>query len=294
MPPLNYDLYGYVSHSFADFLTSPEGSFMYENESSNGIELLYEHILLLRNKFPDCLLFLAGDFNARTKDLQDFIFNDSLGFIFGNVPYCNDSFDPLVFPRKYRDQKYQSFGISLVEMCSVLDIHILNGRVCQDREGHITCVSGNGSSVVDYCIASSELFPFIADFEVLNNSKSNHFPLTCTLKLPVTDNFRMNKMQMDKNVRYDNAKPYTTLNKFYWNENNREKFVSLFNLKFIFSYDDIIYLIDTNMNKTISILNDLYTSTAVELKMKYKSKPLHLEYCQAKVQPPWWDNEIKI
>ena len=78
-------------------------------------------------------------------------------------------------------------------------------------------------SVVAYCIASSDLFPFIADFEVLNNSKSNHFPLTCTLKLPVTDNFRMNKMQMDKNVRYDNAKPYTTLSKFYWNEKKSRK-----------------------------------------------------------------------
>ena len=69
---------------------------MYENDSSNGTELLYEHILLLRNEFPDCLLILAGDFNARKKKLQDFIFNDSLEFIFGNVPFCNDSFDPLV------------------------------------------------------------------------------------------------------------------------------------------------------------------------------------------------------
>ena len=83
-------------------------------------------------------------------------------------------------------------------MCSVLVIHIVNRRVCKDREGHIKCVSGNGFSVVNYCIASSDLFPFIADFEVLHNSDSNHFPPTCTLKLPITENFRMSEMQMDR------------------------------------------------------------------------------------------------
>ena len=143
---------------------SPEGSIVYGNDSSDDIELLYEHILLLCNEFPECLLFLSGDFNARTKYLLDLISDDSLEFIFGDVACSNDPLSLLEFPRKNKDSNYNSFGISLVDMCSVLDTHILNGRGFQDREGHITCISGNGSSVVDYCIVSSDLFQFVINF----------------------------------------------------------------------------------------------------------------------------------
>ena len=132
----------------------------------------------------------------------------------------------------------------------------------QDREGHITCTSGNGSSVVDYCITSSALFQFVVNFEVLNNSNSDHFPLSYCLKLPVITDYESNDESPDKyiqNIESNALKPFI---KSYWNENKRDKFVSLFNLKFNLSYDDIVCLIDTNINEVISIVGSLIRSVA--------------------------------
>ena len=92
-------------------------------------------------------------------------------------------------------------------MFSVLDIHILNGRGFQDREGPITCISGNGFSVVDYCIASSDLFQFVVNFQVLDNSNSDHFPLSYLLKLPVITDYKSNDESPDK---YINNNEYNT------------------------------------------------------------------------------------
>ena len=179
-------------------------------------------------------------------------------------------------------------------MCSVLDVHILNGRGFQDREGHITCISGHGSSVVDYCIASSDLFQFVVYFEVLNNSNSDHFPLSCSLKLSVITDYELNDENPDKYIQNIESNAMKPLIKFYWNENNRDKFVSLFNLKFNLNYDDIVYLIDTKINKVISMFNVMYTQTATELSMKCKSKLIDLEYSQGTKQPVWWDDELQV
>ena len=46
---------------------SPEGSPIYlkENES-NGMLLLESNISILKSSYPECYLYFAGDFNART------------------------------------------------------------------------------------------------------------------------------------------------------------------------------------------------------------------------------------
>ena len=63
-------------------------------------------------------------------------------------------------------------------MCFTMNIHIfLNGRLVQDSEGNITCTSGNGASVVVYCIASTDLFPFVTFSVVLDRKDSDHFPV---------------------------------------------------------------------------------------------------------------------
>ena len=59
---------------------------------------------------------------------------------------------------------------------------MLNGRFPCETEGVVTCVANDGSSVVDYFIASSNLFQFITDFEVCDRGESMHFPLACSLK----------------------------------------------------------------------------------------------------------------
>ena len=44
------------------------------------------------------------------------------------------------------------------ELRKTYGIHILNGRSPGDTEGEITCTANDGYSIVDYFIASSNLF----------------------------------------------------------------------------------------------------------------------------------------
>ena len=64
------------------------------------------------------LIFGAGDLNARVKYFLDFISEDTLGYIFGNVTvYPTDSFN---LPRNSKDcdhYMYNKFGLSLIEIC---------------------------------------------------------------------------------------------------------------------------------------------------------------------------------
>ena len=133
----------------------------------------------LEAKYPDCLSFLMGDFNARTAKDFDFIINDSID----HIPIIPDSYEEDTFniERNSKDLATNAFGKKLLELCRDHDIHFLNGRSANDKEGNFTCIANRGTSVVDYMIASSELFNFITDFTVEEKSDSDHFPLTCTL-----------------------------------------------------------------------------------------------------------------
>ena len=88
--------------------------------------MLGQKIDYLRQEFPNYYLFLIGHFNARTKDFLDYILSDNLNAIFNmDVDYDYDDFE---FERNNKDKDaYNAFGKSLVELCTVNDIHLLNG-----------------------------------------------------------------------------------------------------------------------------------------------------------------------
>ena len=136
---------------------APEKSTCYAYTSINGIELLADKILSIMAEYPIAELLLAGDFNARTKDYTDFIVDDDADYIFGeHTAYPADRF---AIPKKSKDADFSNpYGLSLIELCCTFNIHILNGRRFDDKEGHFTCFANNGTSVVDYMIASTTLF----------------------------------------------------------------------------------------------------------------------------------------
>jgi len=130
----------------------------------------------LSNKYNECNIFRAGDFNARTKNLLDYIYDDNLDYIYQSLTeYNSDNFD---MPRNNKDNKhYNLFCISIVELCCTHYLHILNGRMFDDNSGNYTCIANGGHSVVDYYIASSDLFKNISYFNIENNDISDHFPV---------------------------------------------------------------------------------------------------------------------
>ena len=128
-------------------------------------------------------MLIAGDLNARCGEIQDISENDNVDFIFDDaVLYEKDDFN---LYRESKDKTNNAFGLSLIELCKNYGIHIINGRSQNDLHGEITCTANNGSSIVDYFIASSKLFPLISYFEIGDRPESVHFPLQCRITLPV-------------------------------------------------------------------------------------------------------------
>ena len=61
--------------------------------------------------------------------------------------------------------KIDNYGFRLLSLCKSFDIHIANGRLFKDKGiGAATCKS---STVVDYCIMSSEFFSYVSNFKTL-------------------------------------------------------------------------------------------------------------------------------
>ena len=100
---------------------------------------------------------------------------------------------------------------------------MLNGRLFADIDGNITCISNDGTSIVDYIIASSSLFDKFSSFAVDNYAVSDHFPLICTLKLI-----------RRKNVRHDTISTQLgDWQKFKLRESLKDDFLNKF--RFIYS-----------------------------------------------------------
>ena len=97
------------------------------------------------SNYPDTSTFLAGDLNNRTSCLPDYITNDNVEFIFEyNDVYFSDDFAVV---RNPRDQSENAFGLALIKLCKSYCIHILNGRLHNDKDGNFTCVTYNGASM---------------------------------------------------------------------------------------------------------------------------------------------------
>ena len=207
---------------------SPEGSYIYDNSDFDGIQLLEKHLLTIKSNFSDALLFIAGDLNARTELVLDYIPDDNLKFIFGDVTYVEDNFDMV---RRNKDKKHNQFGKNLIDLCCTFDIHIMNGRLFDDRDGNITCTSGNGWSVVDYNIASTDLFKYATYFCVLDRSESDHFPIQCSFSFPTA---QIVSPRITRTIEYHNISSSYQTDSFKWDENKKQTFIAIFSLKFTF------------------------------------------------------------
>ena len=163
---------------------------------------------------------LAGYFNARTSNHLDYITNDDISFIFNDnmLDYLSDNFN---LDRCSKDRKINKFGLSLLDMFCTRDLHILNGRLFNDKDGNFTCFSNNGTSVVDYIICSTDIFKSIRNFGIGDEDFSDHFPLYCTIALNTV---------IESQPTFDcfNEKKLIDWSKVKWKPNLKEQFIEKF------------------------------------------------------------------
>ena len=86
-----------------------------------------------------------------------------------------------IMSRNNLDHKHTNdSGKLLLNFCKETRIRILNGRTTGDLNGRPTCMTYNGSSLVDYTLISEELLKSVGYFEVHDfTSLTNHRPISC-------------------------------------------------------------------------------------------------------------------
>jgi hypothetical protein len=101
---------------------------------------------------------LCGDFNARIGVVEDFVDNKFLE----DDKYITPSLDQ----RYSKDHHVNSYGKSLIDLCTSNGMAVFNGRTNGDLLGQFTCQTYNGASVVDYVVISHSLLSFVVGFKV--------------------------------------------------------------------------------------------------------------------------------
>ena len=88
-----------------------------------------------------------------------------------------------------------------------------------DTLGECTCYTNDGIRVVYYMIASSDLYEYITNFEVIDYDESDHLPIACTIALPYRDS-NVNPL------RNNFITPTLEHERFCWNDNHISNFIT--------------------------------------------------------------------
>ena len=166
----------------------PETSKFFNNDEAELLEIEISAMCIDYN-----YVYLMGDMNARTSDIDDFTevddfmadyfeFDESLLNYFNEVSMLKVYDIPL--KRVSLDKSVNKHGEKLLDTCKGNNLFILNGRVGKDKNrGKLTF---RDTSILDYAIANADGLKFVHDFEILDKDalfSDGHSLLSLTLKL---------------------------------------------------------------------------------------------------------------
>ena len=149
----------------------PTGSPYYNvTGTDNGIGILEECLAEVQLS-SDVHVLLCGDLNARTSNTP-YEVNSSFQLL---AVHCHN--DTNLLTRNSEDSEENGYGKMLLNMCSTFGLCILNGTCEGDLHGRYTYVTGLGCSVIDYFIASEELYYellLVSELTVAERIESSH------------------------------------------------------------------------------------------------------------------------
>ena len=148
----------------------PINSSYFEDNLFENLELDIEKFSKLGN------IMMLGDFNARTGLESDLVSKEGNDAITND---CSTLSDDAKLRRNF-DEKTNSHGKNLLDLCPTFDLNILNGRTLGDSLGKATYHGRNGISVVDYIITNQSLFQSVNYFVVNQPSFLSDHSSICT------------------------------------------------------------------------------------------------------------------
>ena len=130
-------------------------------------------------------IMLLGDLNAHISNADfDFVVGDSVDVMHDFLP-VNYNLDNMHLTRNTETKQVTNeYGKNILDLCISSQLRILNGRTVGDSRGRATFHGFNGSSIVDYCICSSELLKDVLFFKVneFDGIFSDHNQITVSIQ----------------------------------------------------------------------------------------------------------------
>jgi hypothetical protein len=255
----------------------PEGSNYYAQieDDVNGIDMLEN--CLIDNALADRDLFviMSGDLNGRTSNCSQPIGT------YMDFQSINTS-TSVSIGRHSQDMTINSYGKSLLNMCTTLNLCIMNGVCNGNRHGHYTYISDFGCSVIDYFLMSSDLFANLFDFcsmNIIERIDTKHLPISLSINV-----LKRDVGKNDNTPNDDNG----TCEKMCWNPENHNAFMELLGSKQTEEMlKQAVSLIDSNVNDALKVFNECLHDTAIMMK--------RLIYCKSrKKEQDWFDSECRL
>ena len=226
-------------------------------------------------------ILLCGDFNARTNSACDYCVDDNIDDLL-DLPY--DYIQDVPLARNNADtSQVNQHGESLLNLCKSTGIRIINGRLIGDSTGFYTCLSPNGApSVIDYMLASEEIFPILKFFHVNDPTpQSIHNSLSLSIKTSI---FKLTTRDKPKTI---------TPNKLIWNSGDEWKLTQ--QLKLPSTIEAILKLRNKDQNCTQEFVdgyvNDI-TAVITQVSQNANIRTLSKKGCKKKKQKqnkPWFN-----
>ena len=234
-----------------------EGSKYHDNTLYDELSLDIGNI---KNKY-DLPILLMGDFNSRTSNANDIMMIEAQDNILdaSNFKYPNfiNVLNSLGMPvkRTSKDTFINNNGWSLIKMCKIQELCILNGRAGLDRNiGSLTCAD---ASIVDYMICTPDLLHKIAhcDIDIFDPLLSDkHKPIQLSINMEENITHEVSSIKEIGNSTKE------CITKCKWNDDKKDEYQMNFDERKINHIFDVVSsanAIETTQNSMDNIVNEL-------------------------------------
>ena len=232
----------------------PEGSSYYTFiDEKDGISMLENCIVDSTLMVNDYYVIVTGDLNSRTSNVSQNVLSEHF--------YLHPSSHPVNVGRQSQDIILNQYGKLLLNMCTSLNLCILNGMCSGDQEGRYTYVSNFGSSVIDYVLLSSDLYLSLLDncnLTVKKRIESSHLPVVLSVLFPYENiDIRKKHNVISSSVKY------------VWDSNHSEVFKErLMQDSTVRQMEFAINMIDVDINSALDKFNNCLKEAAVCMKKR--------------------------
>ena len=208
-------------------------------------------------------VMLCGDFNSRTGNKSEKYVSNFIDCQYLNSDDTesevnsrgNTTVNNILLDRISQDNVTNEYGRILLEMSSIADLCILNGRTEGDLDGKYSFHGHQGNSAIDYFLTDKELFGKVLSFKVWDQPwYTDHCPISMYMKCRIPTFTWDNKSTINE---------VTPIKNYIWERNSDEKLLAILQSnEYIKLFAEFICTNFDNVDEVTEKLTSIITSAA--------------------------------